>query len=158
MSRPEWYSGLTEVVNHVANEVAARTLRGQANFVVVSPDMASILESSRHFTPSYALDARGQVDFGSYRLGAEAVGTIEGRYTVYRCNDFPRNKILVGYKGEDELNVGMVYAPYVPLIISPILLNTEDAQPRQVMSTRYAVKMLRTDYFGTVTVTDLYNV
>lgn len=154
-TRDDWYSGLTEVVITAANEIHTRTLRGQANFIVVSPDVASILESSRKFVPTFGMDANGQVDMGSYQIGAQEVGTIAGRFKVYRCNDFPRNKILVGYKGQDDIDAGFVYCPYVPLVITPQLANTEDFQPRQAVFTRYAKKMVRADYFATVTVLDM---
>lgn len=155
MSRPEWYSGLGEVINTAANEIHTRTKRGQANFIVVGPDVATILESSRIMTSDFSMDAQGQVDFGSYTLGAQQIGTIQGRYKVYRCSDFPRNKILVGYKGQDDIDAGYVYCPYVPLVITPVLANTEDFQPRQAVFTRYAEKMIRADYFATVTVLDM---
>jgi hypothetical protein len=154
-TRDDWYSGLTEVVITAANEIHTRTLRGQANFIVVSPDVASILESSRKFVPTFGMDANGQVDMGSYQIGAQEVGTIAGRFKVYRCVDFPRNKILVGYKGQDDIDAGFVYCPYVPLVITPQLANTEDFQPRQAVFTRYAKKMVRADYFATVTVLDM---
>lgn len=155
MSRPEWYSGLGEVINTAANEIHTRTKRGQANFIVVSPDVATILESSRIITTDFSMDAQGQVDFGSYTIGAQQIGTIQGRYKVFRCSDFPRNKILVGYKGQDDIDTGYVYCPYVPLVITPVLANTEDFQPRQAVYTRYAEKMIRADYFATITVLDM---
>lgn len=156
--RDEWYSGLVEVMVHASNEIHTRTLRGQANFAVVSPDVAAILESTRMFRSTYSLDSNGQIDINSYSVGAEQVGTIEGRFKVYRCPDFPRNKILLGYKGNDDLDTGYIYAPYVPLIITPVLHNTEDFQPRQAMFTRYAKRMIRADYFATVTVLDINTV
>lgn len=155
MARDEWYMGLVEAINGVANEIQARTLRGQANFIVVSPDVANIIESMRKFTPTFSMDANGQIDFGSYTLGAQQIGVVDSRYMVYRCVDFPKNQILVGYKGQDDVDCGYIYAPYVPLMITPQLANTEDFQPRQAIFTRYAKKMVRADYFGTVTVQDI---
>jgi len=156
-TRDDWYSGLTEVVIHAANEIHTRTLRGQANFAVASADVASILEVSRKFVPTFTMD-RGQVDFGSYQLGSQEVGLIEGRLRVYRCVDFPRNLVLVGYKGEAEYEAGFVYCPYVPIVMTPRLANTEDFQNRQAVFTRYAKKMVRADYFAVVTVLDQYQV
>lgn len=155
-TRQDWYHGLGQVIVGVSNEIHTRTLRGQANFIVVAPDVCDIIESMSGFQASMAIDADGQIDLGSMSIGAHEVGSIaRGRFKVYRCPDFPRNKILVGYKGPHLLDAGFAYCPYVPLVITPQLANTEDFQPRQAAFTRDAKKMIRADYFGTVTVQDL---
>jgi len=150
----EWYETLVETVIDVANEIHRLTLRGSANFMVVSPDVATILEASVLYRPKYTLDGDGQVG-APMSLGAEAVGTLSNRFTVYKDPYFPRNKVLVGYKGGSYLETGYVYAPYVPLIVTPTIFAPEDFTPRKGVMTRYGKKMVRSDFYGTVTVMDL---
>tara|TARA_B100001123_G_scaffold50596_1_gene52168 strand:+ start:2956 stop:4749 length:1794 start_codon:yes stop_codon:yes gene_type:complete len=150
----EWYETLVETVIDVANEIHRLTLRGSANFVVVSPDVATILEASVLYRPAYTLDGDGQVG-SPFSLGAEKVGTLSNRFTVYKDPYFPRNKVLVGYKGGSYLETGYVYAPYVPLIVTPTIFAPEDFTPRKGVMTRYGKKMVRSDFYGTVTVLDL---
>ena len=150
----EWYETLVETVIDVANEIHRLTLRGSANFIVVSPDIATILEASVLYRPNYTLDGDGQVS-QPMSLGCEKVGTLSNRFTVYKDPYFPRNKILVGYKGGSYLETGYVYAPYVPLIVTPTIFAPEDFTPRKGVMTRYGKKMVRSDFYGTVTVADL---
>ena len=150
----EWYETLTETIIDVANTIHRKTLRGSANFIVVSPDMATILEASVLYRPAYSLDGEGQVST-PFSLGAERVGTLSNRFTVYKDPYFPRNKILVGYKGGSYLETGYVYAPYVPLIVTPTIFAPEDFTPRKGVMTRYGKKMVRADFYGTVTCLDL---
>ena len=145
----EWYETLVETIIDVANEIHRKTLRGSANFIVVSPDVATILEASVLYRPALSIDGDGQV--GIAALGAEAVGSLSNRFTVYKDPYFPRNKILVGYKGGSYLETGYVYAPYVPLIVTPTIFAPEDFTPRKGVMTRYGKKMVRNDFYGTVT-------
>jgi hypothetical protein len=150
----EWYETLTETVIDAANTIHRKTLRGSANFIVVGPDVATILESSVMYRPSYSLDGEGQVG-SPMTIGADKVGTLSNRFTVYKDPYFPRNKILVGYKGGSYLETGYVYAPYVPLIVTPTIFQPEDFTPRKGVMTRYGKKMVRSDFYGTVTVLDM---
>ena len=150
----EWYETLTETVIDVANEIHRKTLRGSANFIVVSPDVATVLEASVLYRPSYSLDGDGQVG-APFTMGAEKIGTLSNRFTVYKDPYFPRNKILVGYKGGSYLETGFVYAPYVPLIVTPTIFQPDDFTPRKGVMTRYGKKMVRADFYGTVTCLDM---
>lgn len=150
----EWYETLIETVIDVANEIHRKTLRGSANFIVVSPDVATVLEASVLYKPSYSLDGQGQVGSG-FSIGATPVGSLSNRFTVYKDPYFPRNKILVGYKGGSYLETGYVYAPYVPLIVTPTIFAPEDFTPRKGVMTRYGKKMVRSDFYGTVTCLDM---
>jgi hypothetical protein len=151
----EWYETLTETIIDVANTIHRKTLRGSANFIVVGPDVATILESSVLYKPNYSLDGQGQVS-SPMSLGAEKVGSLSNRFTVYKDPYFPRNKILVGYKGGSYLETGYVYAPYVPLIVTPTIFAPEDFTPRKGVMTRYGKKMVRSDFYGTVTCMDMH--
>ena len=150
----EWYETLVETIIDVANQIHRKTLRGSANFIVVSPDIATLLEASVFYRPSLTLDGDGQVG-QPMSIGAEKVGTLSNRFTVYKDPYFPRNKILVGFKGGSYLESGYVYAPYVPLIVTPTIFAPEDFTPRKGVMTRYGKKMVRADFFGTVTCLDL---
>ena len=150
----EWYETLTETIIDVANEIHRRTLRGAANFIVVAPEVATILEASVMYKPSLSIDGDGQVG-SPMTIGAEAVGTLSSRFTVYKDPYFPRNKILVGFKGSSYLETGFVYAPYVPLIVTPTIFQPEDFTPRKGVMTRYGKKMVRGDFYGTVTCLDM---
>jgi hypothetical protein len=150
----EWYETLIETIIDVANEIHRKTLRGSANFIVVSPDVATVLEASVMYKPNYSIDGQGQVG-GSMSIGAAPIGTLSNRFTVYKDPYFPRNKILVGYKGGSYLETGYVYAPYVPLIVTPTIFAPEDFTPRKGVMTRYGKKMVRADFYGTVTCLDM---
>ena len=149
----EWYETLVETIIDVANEIHRKTLRGSANFIVVSPEVATIFEASVLYKPSIKIDGQGQATLGN--IGAEAIGSLSNRFTVYKDPYFPRNKILVGYKGGSYLESGYVYAPYVPLIVTPTIFAPEDFTPRKGVMTRYGKKMVRADFYGTVTCLDM---
>ena len=151
----EWYETLTETIIDVANQIHRKTLRGSANFIVVGPDVATILESGVMYKPNYKLDGQGQVG-SSFSIGAEKVGALSNRFTVYKDPYFPRNKILVGFKGGSYLETGYVYAPYVPLIVTPTIFQPDDFTPRKGVMTRYGKKMVRSDFYGTVTILDMH--
>jgi hypothetical protein len=150
----EWYETLVETIIDVANEIHKKTLRGSANFLVCGPDVATILEQSALYKASYKIDGNGQVS-NPMTVGAENVGTVANRFTVYKDPYFPRPKVLVGFKGGNYLETGYVYAPYVPLIVTPTIFAQEDFTPRKGVMTRYGKKMVRSDFYGTVTVLDL---
>ena len=150
----EWYETLVETIIDVANQIHRKTLRGSANFIVCGPDVATILEASVLYKPSYSLDGDGQVS-APMVIGADRAGTLSNRFTVYKDPYFPRNKILVGYKGGSYLETGFVYAPYVPLIVTPTIFQPEDFTPRKGVMTRYGKKMVRADFYGTVTCLDM---
>jgi hypothetical protein len=150
----EWYQTLLETITDAANTIHRKTLRGSGNFIVTSPDVATILEHLVAYKPSYRVDADGQVR-DNMVIGAEAVGTLNNRYTVYKDPYFPQNKILLGLKGNTFLESGFIYAPYVPLILTPVIYAQEDFTPRKGVMTRYGKKMVRNDFYATVTVLDM---
>lgn len=150
----EWYETLMETITDCANTIHKKTLRGSGNFIVTSPDVATMLEHLVAYKPAYKIDSDGQVK-DSMTIGAEAVGTLNNRYVVYKDPYFPSNKILVGLKGNTFLESGYVYAPYVPLILTPVIYAQEDFTPRKGVMTRYGKKMVRSDFYSTITVLDM---
>jgi hypothetical protein len=147
----EWYETLVETCIDVANTIHRKTLRGAANFMVVSPDVATILESTVLYKPQLSLDPKET----QFSLGIEKVGSLTNRFVVYKDPYFPRNIILVGYKGGSFLETGFVYAPYVPLIVTPTIFAPEDFTPRKGVMTRYAKKMVRSDFYGKVVIQNM---
>jgi hypothetical protein len=144
----EWYETLLETVNDVSAQIHRKTLRGGANFIVTSPEVANILEFTNGFRASTTADEnRGTA-------GAVNVGQISKKFDVYVDPYFPRNVLLVGRKGNGFLESGYVYAPYVPLQTTPTIFDPENFTPRKGVMTRYGKKMVRPDMYGLVIVED----
>ena len=144
----EWYETLLESINDVSAEIHRRTIRGGANFIVCSPEVANILEFTAGFRANVSVDANGTA-------GAVNVGSISKKLDVYVDPYFPRNVILVGRRGNSFLESGYVYAPYVPLQVTPTIFGVEDFVPRKGVMTRYGKKMVRPDMYGLVICQDL---
>lgn len=145
----EWYETLGETINDVSAQIHRKTLRGGANFLVTSPEVANILEFTSGFRANVTNDdAKGTA-------GTQQVGTLSKRYDVYVDPYFPRNLVLVGRKGGSFLESGYVYSPYVPLQVTPTIFGVEDFVPRKGVMTRYAKKMVRPDMYGLVIVRGL---
>tara|TARA_B100000287_G_scaffold168543_1_gene159035 strand:+ start:865 stop:2664 length:1800 start_codon:yes stop_codon:yes gene_type:complete len=145
----EWYETLIETINDVSAQIHRKTLRGGANFLVCSPEVANILE----FTAGFRANVTADADRGT--VGAVNVGSLSKKFDVYVDPYFPRNVILVGRKGASFLESGYVYAPYVPLQVTPTIFGVEDFVPRKGVMTRYAKKMVRPDMYGLVICADL---
>ena len=147
----EWYETLIEVINDVSSEIHRKTLRGGANFLVTSPEVANILE----FTSGFRAKVTHDDDKG--QAGAVNVGSMNNKFEIYVNPYFPRNLILVGRKGSSFLESGYVYAPYVPLQTTPTIFDPDNFTPRKAVMTRYGKKMVRPDMYGLVVVQDLSN-
>ena len=145
----EWYETLIETINDVSAQIHRKTLRGGANFVVCSPEVANILE----FTSGFRASVTADQDRGT--IGAVRAGSLSKKFDVYVDPYFLRNVLLVGRKGSSFLESGFVYAPYVPLQVTPTIFGTEDFVPRKGVMTRYAKKMVRPDMYGLVVVRGL---
>ena len=145
----EWYETLIETINDVSADIHRKTLRGGANFLVCGPEVANILEFTTGFRASVTHDdATGSV-------GAVQVGSINKKWDLHVDPYFPRNVILVGRKGGSFLESGFVYAPYVPLQVTPTIFDADDFTPRKAVMTRYGKKMVRPDMYGLVICRDL---
>ena len=151
-TKNSWFQTLGTKLNKVSNKIHQLTLRGGANFVVASPDVCTILESIPGFTVSADKDAM------SFAAGVTTVGAIANRYTVYKNPYMTSNEILLGFKGSNFLETGAVYAPYVPLIMTPLVYDPTNFTPRRGVMTRYAKKMVRPEFYGKIYVKDLANV
>ena len=145
----EWYETLVETINDVSAQIHRKTLRGGANFVVVGPEVANILE----FTAGFRASVTADDETGS--IGAVSVGSLSKKFDVIVDPYFLRNVVLVGRRGNSFLESGYVYAPYVPLQTTPTIFGPEDFVPRKGVMTRYAKKMVRPDMYGLVVVRGL---
>jgi hypothetical protein len=144
-----WFQTLGTKLQKVSNTIHQLTLRGGANFLITSPSVATILES----IPGFASDGDGEKM--EFNFGIQKVGSLNSRYKVYKNPYMTENVILMGYKGAQFLECGAVFAPYVPLIMTPLLYDPTTFTPRKGLMTRYAKKMIRPDYYGKVYVAGL---
>ena len=147
-----WFQTLGTKLNKVSNKIHQLTLRGGANFVVASPDVCTILES----IPAFSISA--DKDASSFAAGVTNVGSLSNRYTVYKNPYMTSNEILLGFRGSNFLETGAVYAPYVPLIMTPLVYDPTNFTPRRGVMTRYAKKMVRPEYYGRIFVKDLASI
>jgi hypothetical protein len=151
-TQQEWYQELVSTVTQASNRIHKKTLRGAANFMVTSPEIASILESTLTFKPVMTLDEQEV----KYSMGIEKVGTLGGgRWTVYKDPYFQTNKILLGFRGTSFLEAGYVYSPYVPLLLTPTVLNPTTFTPTKGIMTRYGRTTTRPEFYACITVRDL---
>jgi hypothetical protein len=145
-----WFATLGTVLQSVSNKILQKTLRGQANFMVISPAVATIMQS----IPGYASDAGADLE-KVFNFGSQKIGTLNSRYKVYVNPYYSDNVILMGYKGAQFLESGAVYAPYVPLLMTPLVYDPNTFTPRKGIMTRYAKKMVRPEFYGKVFVNGL---
>jgi hypothetical protein len=144
-TQKEWNQTLITKVNQISAQIHKSTLRGGANFIVVSSEISAIFDDLEHVS-----NANPEQD--QYNMGIEKVGSLGGRYTVYRDPYAPANSIIVGHKGKSLLDTGYIYAPYVPLQLTPTLQNPFNFAPTKGIMTRYAKKMVNNRFYGVVTV------
>lgn len=142
----EWFQTLVTKIQKVSNKIHQRTMRGGANFIVCSPEVSTILES----IPGYSADTNG--DKQTYAMGVQKIGAVNNRFTVYKNPYMLENTVLVGFRGQQFLETGAVYAPYVPLVMTPLVYDPQNFTPRKGVLTRYAKKMVRPEFYGKVIV------
>lgn len=147
----QWFQTLGTKIQKVSNKIHQLTLRGGANFLVTSPTVATILES----IPGFASTSNGEADQMEYAFGVQKIGTVNGRYKVYKNPYLTENLILMGYRGSQFLETGAVFAPYIPLIMTPLVYDPDTFTPRKGLLTRYAKKMLRPEFYGKIYIDSL---
>jgi hypothetical protein len=146
-----WFQTLGNKLQAVSNAIHQKTLRGGANWMVVSPETATIIES----IPGYAADTAGADSSNKFAMGVQKVGLLNNRWTVYKNPYMLDNTILCGFRGSNFLETGAVYAPYVPLIMTPLVYDPVNFTPRKGVMTRYAKKIVRPEFYGEVVVADV---
>ena len=146
-TQKDWNQTLITAINQLSAQIHKSTLRGGANWIVVSSEISAIFDDLEYFHVSNASPEQDQ-----YNMGIERVGTLAGRYQVYRDPYFPANTVLVGHKGTSLLDTGYIYAPYVPLQLTPTMYNPFNFTPIKGIMTRYAKKMVNNRFYGRITV------
>jgi hypothetical protein len=146
-TQKDWNQTLITAINQISAQIHKSTLRGGANWIVVSSEISAIFDDLEYFHVSNASPEQDQ-----YNMGIERVGTLAGRYQVYRDPYFPPNQVLMGHKGTSLLDTGYIYAPYVPLQLTPTMYNPFNFTPIKGIMTRYAKKMVNNRFYGRITV------
>ena len=144
-----WFATLGTKVQKVSNEIHTKTLRGGANFLVCSPRISTIMES----IPGYAANTDGNKM--KYAMGVRQVGAVAGQFDVYKNPYMQENTILMGFRGSQFLETGAVYAPYIPLMLTPLVYDPNNFTPRRGVMTRYAKLVTRPEFYGRINVADL---
>ena len=145
-TKSTWYQTLGIKLQKVSNKIHQLTMRGGANFIVCSPNVATILESMNGFSANPGKDAL------QFAAGVTNIGSISNRYDVYKNPYMTENVILLGFKGSNFFETGAVYAPYVPLIMTPLVYDPVNFTPRRGVMTRYAKKIVRPEFYGKIIV------
>jgi hypothetical protein len=148
-TKATWYQTLGNKIQKVSNRIHQLTLRGGANFMVVSPDVATILES----IPGFVVNTDG--DQAKFAMGVSRVGSFASRFQVYKNPYMTDNIILLGFRGNNFLETGAVYAPYIPLVQTPLVYDPVNFTPRRGVMTRYAKKIVRPEFYGKVLIADM---
>jgi hypothetical protein len=146
-TQKDWNQTLITAINQLSAQIHKSTLRGGANWIVVSSEISAIFDDLEYFHVSNASPEQDQ-----YNMGIERVGTLQGRYQVYRDPYFPPNTVLIGHKGTSLLDTGYIYAPYVPLQLTPTMYNPFNFTPIKGIMTRYAKKMVNNRFYARITV------
>ena len=146
-TQKDWNQTLITAINQLSAQIHKSTLRGGANWIVVSSEVSAIFDDLEYFHVSNASPEQDQ-----YNMGIERVGTLAGRYQVYRDPYFPPNQVLIGHKGTSLLDTGYIYAPYVPLQLTPTMYNPFNFTPIKGIMTRYAKKMVNNRFYARITV------
>jgi hypothetical protein len=150
-TQKDWNQTLLTRINQISAQIHKSTLRGGASWVVVSPEVSAVMDDLEYFHVSTAAPEEDK-----YNMGIEKVGTLSGRYLVYRDPYAPANTVLIGHKGTSILETGYIYAPYVPMQLTPVMYNPFDFTPIRGIITRYAKKMVLNRYFGRIYCDGLY--
>jgi hypothetical protein len=146
-TQKDWNQTLITTINQISAQIHKSTLRGGANWIVVSSEISAIFDDLEYFHVSNASPEQDQ-----YNMGIERIGTLAGRYQVYRDPYFPPNTVLLGHKGTSLLDTGYIYAPYVPLQLTPTMYNPFNFTPIKGIMTRYAKKLVNNRFYGRITV------
>lgn len=141
-TKNEWYQTFGNKIQKLSNKIHQLTMRGGANFIVVSPEVSTVIES----IPGYAADTDGNQQ--SFAMGVQKVGMLNSRFTVYKNPYMTTNAVLVGFRGNNFLETGAVYSPYIPLIMTPLIYDPDNFTPRRGVMTRYAKKIVRPEFYA----------
>ena len=149
-TQKDWNQELVTAINQISAQINKSTLRGGASFIVVSSEISAVFDNLEYFHVS---DANPESD--QYNMGIERIGSLQGRYQVYRDPYSPAWSIIIGHKGKSLLDTGYIYAPYIPMQLTPTIYNPENFAPVKGIMTRYAKKCVNNRYYGALKVDGL---
>ena len=149
-TQKDWNQELFTKINQISAQIHKATLRGGANFIVISSEISALFDNLEYFHVS---DASAEQD--QYNMGIEKIGSLNARYQVYRDPYAPHWSMIIGHKGKSLLDTGYIYAPYVPMQLTPTMYNPFNFAPVKGIMTRYAKKVVNNRYYGHVRVDGL---
>lgn len=149
-TQKDWNQELMTKINQIDAQIQKATLRGGANFIVVSSEISALFNNLEYF---HVTDASAESD--QYNMGIEKIGALQGRFQVYRDPYAPHWSLIVGHKGKSLLDTGYIYAPYVPMQLTPTMYNPFNFAPIKGIMTRYAKKVVNNRFYGHVRVDGL---
>lgn len=149
-TQKDWNQELMTKINQISAQIHKATLRGGANFIVVSSEVSAVFDNLEYF---HVTDAQSEAD--QYNMGIERIGAINNRYQVYRDPYSPAWSIIIGHKGKSLLDTGYIYAPYIPMQLTPTIYNPENFAPVKGIMTRYAKKCVNNRFYGALKVDGL---
>lgn len=144
-TQKDWNQTFVTKINQISAQIHKATLRGGANFIVVSTEISAMLNDLEYFHVS---DANAEA--ATYAMGIEKIGSLAGRYQVYVDPYSPAESCILGHKGDSLLDTGYIYAPYVPMQLTPTIYNDANFAPVKGIITRYAKKMVNNRYYGAI--------
>ena len=149
-TQKDWNQELVTKINQISAQIHKSTLRGGANFIVVSSEISALFDNLEYFHVS---DANAEAD--QYNMGIERIGALQNRYQVIRDPYSPAWSIIIGHKGKSLLDTGYIYAPYIPMQLTPTIYNPENFAPVKGIMTRFAKKCVNNRFYGAVKVDGL---
>lgn len=150
-TQKDWNQTLITRVNEISAQIHKATLRGGANWVIVSAEAGAIFDDLEYFN----IAGSAQPEAEKYNLGIEKIGNLGSRYVVYKDPYLPSNIVLVGHKGNTFLEAGYIYAPYIPLQLTQTIYDPNDFTPRKGIMTRYAKKMVNNRFYGVIRIDNI---
>lgn len=149
-TQKDWNQTLMTKINQISAQIQKSTLRGGANFIVVSAEISAVLNDLEYF---HVTDASAESD--QYNMGIEKIGSLQGRYQVIVDPYAPHWSLIMGHHGTSLLDTGYIYAPYIPLALTPTMYNPFNFAPVKGICTRYAKKLVNNKFYGAVRVDGL---
>ena len=144
-TQKDWNQTLMTKINMISAQIQKSTLRGGANFIVVSAEISAVLNDLEYF---HVTDASAESD--QYNMGIEKIGSLQGRYQVIVDPYAPWWSLIMGHHGTSLLDTGYIYAPYIPMALTPTMYNPFNFAPVKGICTRYAKKLVNNRYYGAI--------
>ena len=149
-TQKDWNQTLMTKINQISAQIQKSTLRGGANWIVVSAEISAVLNDLEYF---HVTDANAEAD--QYNMGIEKIGSLQGRYQVIVDPYAPHWSLIMGHHGTSLLDTGYIYAPDVPMALTPTMYNPFNFAPVKGICTRYAKKLVNNKYYGAIQVDGL---